>query len=124
MNVGAARASAATCSVTNPGTPYLGGGIHLDGQGKCNVKWDAAVVELQYESGGTFHDATSGGSPVPIQLVGPYGAGVQHANDFDWGNIDQAAYCAFNWRALVWYVQDSNSTAITSRFSGTLRKTC
>lgn len=119
--------AAASCSVTSPGTPVVSGTnnnvVTVGGQGKCNVKWDA-IASLQYESGGSWFNASSGDVPFPPQPVGPYGGGVQHATNWSWSNGDQVPYCSFNLRALVQYVEDSNGTVIYSRYTSQRAKSC
>lgn len=122
LTTGLPSASAASCSLVGFPAPYLGGGIHLDGTAGCTVPWYSSADTLQYESGGKWHAATSGGAPVPPQERGLFAAG-QHGFSFDWGSIDQTPYCSFNWRLLA-SLRTSNQTVIENDTSDELSKSC
>lgn len=120
-----AAEAAPTCSTATIGTPYLGGGVHADGSGKCSVQW-IAWASLRYESGGSWHVATqNGGTPVAPQPEGPFGTGAVHAISYDWGNLDQTPYCSFRWRVqTVDWTRASDGLVIVSKTSAILPISC
>lgn len=114
-NIVSARAAA--CSTAAANTPSLGSGIHTGWLGDCNVQWGHSMQVLQYESGGTWHTATIGGSPIAPTLNGPFTAGNSNADTNIWTGVDQTPYCSFNWRtqdAFLAWVGKGTIAAVTS----------
>lgn len=125
LTIGAAPAQAApTCGTATIAAPYLGGGVHADGTGKCSVQW-MAWANLRYESGGSWHIATQSGVPVAPQPEGPFGTGAVHAISYAWGSLDQTPYCSFRWRVqTVAWTRASDGLVIVEKTSAILPITC
>lgn len=122
-------ALAASCSPTGAGgekAPQLvngGAGIAESAQGgyNCTVGW-YALVQPQYESGGTWHDAVDVG---PYPKHGNFAANTGH----NWtdGEKDPTAElpaCAFNWRFSILFYNSSTNINFASTISAQLGKTC
>jgi hypothetical protein len=123
LTIGAAPAAAAgTCSNFNPVGPIIGGGVDMGWAANCNVQYDVQVVP-QYESGGTWHRATKGGTGAISTFSSPYSAG-SHSDDNLFQALDQTPYCSFNWRGSYGVFNHATGDNLVSTIGPELHKTC